>query len=101
MTTVITFTKPMGEFSLFFANGAHVSNVCGFSGCTEFWPKGNNSECLIYKDNQIVFSCCYSTAYNLNFITSVWTKDGCKFDHPINFEEAERLSATLKKAKKK
>lgn len=83
--TVITFTKPMVDFSKFFANGAEIEKKIDLTQCTEFWPKGTNSEALIYSGRQIVFSCCYTEYKRKMYITSVWAKSGCVYEYDINY----------------
>ena len=90
MATVIGFTRPMGEFCKFFANGAEVSRVVNLSKCTDFWPKGTNSECLIYVGRQIEYSCCYTEFCNKLYITSVWCEEGCMYQQELNYDELTR-----------
>lgn len=90
MTTIITFTKPMSEFNSLFANGSEIARNVDLTTCTEFWAKGTNSELLIYSGRQILYSCCYTEAYGNLYITSVWGKNGCEYNKPLDYDEIEK-----------
>ena len=89
--TVISYTRPMSEFQTFFANGTEaLEKVPAMKDCTDFWPKGTNAELLIYNDRQIVYSCCYTEAYGMLFITSVWGKNGCEYEYRLDYDAIEK-----------
>ncbi len=97
-TTVITLTRPMQDFERIFANGQKVASSIDISDCTEFWPKGTNSECLIYAGRKIKYSCCYAWAYGVYVITSVWGESGCVYDEPIDYNRLEKEYGKRRKA---
>lgn len=91
MVKIYSITKPISEFNAYFANGIDVSKYINLSDCTDFYPKGINSETLIYSDGKIIYSCCYTSAYGKYYITSVWSQQGCEYEYKVDYNKLERM----------
>lgn len=89
MIKVYTFTRSMDKFKDAFQNGAEVLEAINASECAEYWQKPQ--EVLIYDGaGKCLFSCCWTSAYNRNYITSVWSNNGREYSHDIDYDAIEQ-----------
>lgn len=86
--TIIDLSTNIEQFETYFYNGKELLNtIPDLKECSYFIDKGNNAELLIYKNNQIVYSCTYTeigtkenrkTKWN-KIIETVYSKSGCLY----------------------
>lgn len=73
--TVIDLLTKMIEFETYFYNGKELLNtIPDLKECTDFRDNGSNGELLIYKDNQIIYSCTYTEIGTKQNKKEVWNK---------------------------
>lgn len=89
MVIVYNLTKPMQDFPTVFHNGAEVLGKISGAGCAYFWHKPQ--EVLIYDaTGKCLFSCCWTSAFKRNYITSVWSANDCEYEYSIDYDAIER-----------
>ena len=72
--------KPMSEFDSSFYNADEIKQAITLENCIEFGTN-NGQELLIYaldesNSKYIKYSCCYTTLYDIPFITDIFSKEG-------------------------
>ena len=72
--------KPMSEFDSSFYNAEEIKQAITLENCIEFGTN-NGQELLIYaldesNSKYIKYSCCYTTLYDIPFITDIFSKEG-------------------------
>lgn len=75
MITIISLTKSIENFKKDFRNHKEVSEKIDLTECTDYRMQGSNAEMLIYNNRLIMYSCCYNTYKNKNYITHIYNRN--------------------------
>jgi len=89
MVIVYELTRPMEDFPKVFHNGAQVLERIDATECAYFWHK--EQEVLIYDGTGVcLYSCCWTSAFNRNYITEVFNREGLRYYYSIDYDAIEQ-----------